>query len=154
MKLGTWVHTQRIQYRKLLSGAAKKGAPLEDFEGESEKTEDEKNFRLTEDRRRRLDEVGFVWSAREIDKATEPVKVSRNSYDDQWDFMFERLREYKEQHGVSGLLIELSISYVQNLLTFVSIMFTRRIVLSQSATSLIRNLVLGSIRSVFSARRC
>ena len=59
------------------------------------------NFRLTEDRRRRLDEVGFVWSARESDKTIESVKVSRNSYDDQWDTMFERLRAYKEVHGVS-----------------------------------------------------
>lgn len=102
LKLGTWVHTQRIQYRKLLSGNAKKGAPPDILEGEaSEKSEEEKNFRLTEDRRRRLDEVGFVWSARESDKAIESVKVSRNSYDDQWDAMFERLKAYKDVHGVS-----------------------------------------------------
>jgi hypothetical protein len=100
LKLGTWVHTQRIQYRKLLSGNVKKGASHEAFEGEaSEKSDEEKNFRLTEDRRRRLDEIGFVWSARESDKAIESVKVSRNSYDDQWDTMFERLRAYKEVHG-------------------------------------------------------
>ena len=85
-----------------MSGNAKKGAAHEVLEGEaSEKSEEEKNFRLTEDRRRRLDEVGFVWSARESDKAIESVKVSRNSYDDQWDAMFERLRAYKEVHGVS-----------------------------------------------------
>lgn len=102
LKLGTWVHTQRIQYRKLLSGNVKKGASHEAFEGEaSEKSDEEKNFRLTEDRRRRLDEIGFVWSARESDKAIESVKSSRNSYDDQWDTMFERLRAYKEVHGVS-----------------------------------------------------
>ena len=97
LKLGTWVHTQRIQYRKLLAGTAKKGAQWEASEGE--KSEDDKNFRLTEDRRRRLDEVGFVWSARENEKANEPVKATRNSYDDQWDAMFERLRAYKERHG-------------------------------------------------------
>lgn len=101
-KLGTWVHTQRIQYRKLVAGTFKNDAPDEVVETEgTEKSEDEKNFRLTEDRRRRLDEVGFVWSARETEKADVPTKLSRNSYDDQWDAMFERLKAYKERHGVS-----------------------------------------------------
>ena len=103
-KLGTWVHTQRIQYRKLLMGASKKEASAEPVEAdgmEDRSEEEEKNFRLTEDRRRRLDEVGFVWSAREVEKASIPVKNTRNSYDDHWDFMFERLKAYKERHGVS-----------------------------------------------------
>ena len=102
VKLGTWVHTQRIQYRKLLTGTSKKEAPAEPVEADGmEKSEEEKNFRLTDDRRRRLDEVGFVWSAREVEKANVPVKLTRNSYDDHWDYMFERLKSYKESHGVS-----------------------------------------------------
>lgn len=98
IKLGTWVHTQRIQYRKMLAGTTKKAT-----EGVgTEQEEEEKNFRLTEDRRRRLDEAGFVWSVRDNEKSDAPAKpLSRNSYDDQWDAMFERLKEYKERHGVS-----------------------------------------------------
>ncbi|EEC44448.1 predicted protein, partial [Phaeodactylum tricornutum CCAP 1055/1] len=42
MKLGTWVHTQRIQYRKL---------PV--------------IGRLTDDRIHRLEELGFIWSLRD-----------------------------------------------------------------------------------------
>lgn len=104
IKLGTWVHTQRIQYRKLVSGSTKKESPLEGVEGEGgEKIEDEKSFRLTEDRRRRLDEIGFIWSARETEKTESRAKMARNSYDDQWDAMFERLKAYKERNGVSLL---------------------------------------------------
>ena len=101
MKLGTWIHTQRIQYRKFLAGSSsKKDGEEEPDEEESQKGEDEQHFRLTEDRRRRLEELGFVWSARETDKASEPARITRNSYDDQWDAMFERLKTYKERHGV------------------------------------------------------
>ena len=56
-------------------------------------------FRLTEERRRRLDDVGFVWSARDSEKNTEPSRITRNSYDDQWDSMFLRLKEYKDRNG-------------------------------------------------------
>ena len=54
---------------------------------------------MTDDRRKRLEEIGFVWSARDSEKANEPNRITRNSYDDQWDGMFERLREYKKKHG-------------------------------------------------------
>lgn len=101
MKLGTWVHTQRIQYRKFLAGTSKKETASEAAEAATEdvKGDDESNFRLTEDRRRRLEEAGFVWSARETEKSTVASRISRNSYDEQWDKMFEKLRGYKEKHG-------------------------------------------------------
>jgi len=157
MKLGTWVHTQRIQYRKFLAGTSKKdgatsesgGGGIEDASGHSAtddmKSEDnstkavgednitkgmgeensaeagveensanaggeeniikagaevdEVSFRLTEDRRKRLEEAGFVWSAREVEKSSEPHRITRNSYDDQWDSMLERLKKFKEKHG-------------------------------------------------------
>lgn len=123
VKLGTWVHTQRIQYRKMLAGTVKKDAgeagvcSIEDSEdacnGEvvveeqpavlptktEEKSAEEQFFRLTDERRRRLEEAGFVWSARDSEKSTEPSRITRNSYDDQWDAMFLRLQAYKEKNG-------------------------------------------------------
>jgi hypothetical protein len=106
IKLGTWVHTQRIQYRKYLAGtSSSKEGQFEDAEDEEEsaKGEEEQHFRLTEDRRQRLDDIGFVWSARDTEKASEPARIPRNSYDNQWDAMFARLVSYKEKHGVSRL---------------------------------------------------
>jgi hypothetical protein len=99
IKLGTWVHTQRIQYRKYLAVAS---GTMDDAEDEEiGKGDEEQHFRLTEDRRQRLDAAGFVWSARDTEKPNEPARIARNSYDDQWDAMFARLVAYKEQHGVS-----------------------------------------------------
>lgn len=137
-KLGTWVHTQRIQFRKLSAGNDKKDtasdgeddaleaqmkadeqlaqdeADMKDAveslvgsdHGENRALEfaerqaaEDQFFRLTEERRRRLDDVGFVWSARDSEKAAEPSRITRNSYDEQWDSMFIRLKEYKEKHG-------------------------------------------------------
>jgi len=102
-KLGTWVHTQRIQFRKLVQGSSKKDDEDDNLVEESkddENKDDEQSYRLTEDRRRRLEEAGFVWSARENEKfAVEPSRITRNSYDDQWDSMFDRLVMYKDKHG-------------------------------------------------------
>jgi hypothetical protein len=103
MKLGTWVHTQRIQYRKMLAGT-KRGidatsdvddVDLDDAEG----GEDDMSYRLTDERRKRLEQVGFIWSAREGEKGTDQSRITRNSYDDQWDNMFQRLEQYKVKHG-------------------------------------------------------
>eukprot|EP00429_Kryptoperidinium_foliaceum_P036643 CAMPEP_0176178096 /NCGR_PEP_ID=MMETSP0120_2-20121206/91256_1 /TAXON_ID=160619 /ORGANISM="Kryptoperidinium foliaceum, Strain CCMP 1326" /LENGTH=1067 /DNA_ID=CAMNT_0017516245 /DNA_START=166 /DNA_END=3371 /DNA_ORIENTATION=+ len=175
LKLGTWCHTQRIQYRKLMAGktttgkssnnnsgkttpvqevtttmsathspggdamdsmmhpqptagneevpspsayatAAPEGSAaaaqqaVEDSYGDSAvaqtianwTAEQAQNFRLTEERRKRLEDVGFCWSAREgNEKATLETsgRISRNSYDDQWDAMFAQLVKYKEEHG-------------------------------------------------------
>lgn len=57
------------------------------------------SFRLTEERRKRLQEAGFIWSARECEKGVETGRITRNSYDDQWDQMFQKLKEYKETRG-------------------------------------------------------
>ncbi|KAL7572037.1 hypothetical protein ACA910_001690 [Epithemia clementina (nom. ined.)] len=102
IKLGTWVHTQRIQYRKL--GHGPKGKDGNASEGEALSDEipkgEEMSYRLTDERRKRLEEVGFVWSARESEAKPDPQqRITRNSYDDLWDAMFERLAAFKEKHG-------------------------------------------------------
>lgn len=63
--------------------------------------EDEISFRLTDERRRKLEEIGFVWSVRESDAKTDQTRMTRNSYDDLWDCMYERLKAFKEKYGVS-----------------------------------------------------
>lgn len=65
--------------------------------------EDEISFRLTDERRRKLEEIGFVWSVRESDAKTDQARMTRNSYDDLWDAMYERLKAFKEKYGVSKL---------------------------------------------------
>ena len=45
---------------------------------------DEVSYRLTEERRARLESIGFVWNMREGEKGTETGRTTRNSYDDQW----------------------------------------------------------------------
>ena len=45
--------------------------------------------RLTPDRKKKLDDLGFVWSLRS------------KRIEDHWDDMFRQLVEYKERHGVS-----------------------------------------------------
>lgn len=116
MKLGTWVHTQRIQYRKLVANKKEDGISEEEevaklLAGHNTNLTEEETaamaccvgeeitFRLTEERRKRLEEVGFVWSAREGEKGIDVARVTRNTYDDQWDNMFEKLKEYKQTHG-------------------------------------------------------
>ena len=130
MKLGTWVHTQRIQYRKLVSVNTKdsgkdnidpssgKLSPSPDVaaandpalqyteENASEiagwTVEQAQSYRLTDARRKRLEEVGFCWSAREsIEKSALETtgRIARNSYDDQWDAMFDLLVKYKADNG-------------------------------------------------------
>uniref|UniRef100_A0A7S3P091 Helicase-associated domain-containing protein n=1 Tax=Amphora coffeiformis TaxID=265554 RepID=A0A7S3P091_9STRA len=107
-RLANWVHTQRIQYRKLMAGARKDNSdkdvmpPPEDVSGSGDITlskEDEISFRLTDERRRKLEEIGFVWSVRESDAKTDQNRMTRNSYDDLWDAMFERLKAFKTKYG-------------------------------------------------------
>lgn len=45
---------------------------------------DEVTYRLTEERRARLESIGFVWNMREGEKGAETGRITRNSYDDQW----------------------------------------------------------------------
>jgi len=106
-KLGTWVHTQRIQYRKLVTG---RSSDTEDayVAEDPTRSEEEQPYRLTAERRRRLEEIGFCWSAREGDKAGEQGKIVRNSYDDQWDYMFNRLKDFKVRvYGILFVCLEL-----------------------------------------------
>ncbi len=100
MKLGTWVHTQRIQNRKLLEGKKNNFSENNDDASQlSDQSEDEICFRLTEDRRKRLADIGFVWSVREAEHSYEASRIVRTSYDDQWDAMFNLLSAYKERYG-------------------------------------------------------
>jgi hypothetical protein len=98
IKLGTWVHTQRIQFRKLTAGT-KKEALTEEEVTALKSCGDEINYRLTEERRLRLEGIGFVWSAREGEKAGDKGRTTRNSYDDQWDNMVVQLKQYQEKNG-------------------------------------------------------
>lgn len=79
------------------------GAPTEEELNEMKKDmggQEEVSYRLTEARRIRLEQVGFIWSAREGEKGTDAAgRITRNSYDDQWDFMFDKLTEYKSKFG-------------------------------------------------------
>ena len=107
MKLGTWVHTQRIQYRKLMAGVKKVTFTEEEVSQLRHAEEEAVTYRLTDERRKRLEEVGFVWSVRagEGEKGFEGAaggagaRITRNSYDDQWDSMFEQLKAYKAKFG-------------------------------------------------------
>lgn len=81
-----------------MAGTAKKEGDAAEFVESGEiKKEDEVTFRLTEERRKRLELVGFLWSSKEyVEKAgTAAPKVTRNSYDSQWDMMYERLLGFK-----------------------------------------------------------
>lgn len=64
--------------------------------------EQAQSYRLTDERRKRLEEVGFCWSAREGNEKTTletSGRITRNSYDDQWDAMFDLLVNYKAERG-------------------------------------------------------
>jgi Helicase associated domain len=71
LKLAKWVETQRQESRKASDGRST-------------------NPRLTEDRIRRLESIGFEWKVKQ--------KMKRY-YDKQWDGMFERLKAFKEANG-------------------------------------------------------
>jgi 4-hydroxyphenylpyruvate dioxygenase-like putative hemolysin len=103
-KLGTWVETQRVQYKKLHQQQGENIAP---------------NNRLNADRLEKLESAGFAWSAKNVRKpkppivATPPTKKkpmvdhvsraqARQRINDQtWTEMYERLAAYKAKYGVS-----------------------------------------------------
>jgi hypothetical protein len=81
---GTWVDTQRVQFRKMkrklaAQGIAYDGPPLREATAAPAKPV---VGRLSEDRIGRLDELGFVWSLR-----------------DDWEKHYEELKEYKNETG-------------------------------------------------------
>ena len=101
MKLGQWIATQRIQYKKLMAGTSTKGEDDSELAASGEpKKEEEASNRLTEQRRKKLEDAGFVWSAKEGEKGLGGTgKITRNSYDNQWDAMYDRLAAFKEENG-------------------------------------------------------
>jgi hypothetical protein len=101
--------------------------------------EDEISFRLTEQRRQKLEEIGFVWSVRESDAKTDQNRMTRNSYDDLWDKMYERLKVYKDRYGV-GQRGESFACMSGSILTFFSFC---RIAWYQSAVKTTRSLAPG-----------
>ena len=56
------------------------------------KCSDEVTYRLTDERRARLESIGFIWKIRDFDKGAEAGRMARNSYDDQW--VSERMAWY------------------------------------------------------------
>ena len=118
LKLGKWVETQRYEYTKLQRAAeqnlVKKGASENAAvsgapdrvgvlavssatgtiackpAGVTSKLGRPVNPRLTEDRLRRLESIGFEWKVKH--------KMKRY-YDKQWDQMFERLLAFKAATG-------------------------------------------------------
>lgn len=90
-QLGGWTHTQRVQYfrrKATYKDTAKVGGSTDSDSAEEVKnglTDEEAVYRLTDDRLRRLEEVGFVWSPREGEKTSEQARAARHTYNDQWD---------------------------------------------------------------------
>ena len=80
VRLGKWVETQRYEFTK------RKRAE----EGEGFAAKSISSSRLTVERQRRLETIGFEWKVKN--------KMKR-FYDKQWDKMFGRLLEYKEKFG-------------------------------------------------------
>jgi len=84
-----WVETQRYEFTKLQRSSFD-DANYDDVKGEGEEKARRTNQRLTENRLRRLEEIGFEWKVKH--------KMKRY-YDKQWDQMFERLLAYKAANG-------------------------------------------------------
>jgi hypothetical protein len=107
------VETQRIQWKKL---------PRTLAEGDTEVVTP--NRRLNDERLKRLQSIGFAWSAKNVRKPkpaspeepmvararksnipTDPVSraaARQQENDRQWMYMYDRLVEYKNKHGVSN----------------------------------------------------
>lgn len=106
-KLGTWVETQRVQYKKLQQLGGESITP---------------NNRLNAERLEKLESVGFAWSAKNMRKSKVPVaslimspmkkkppmpdhisraQARQRVQDQTWNEMYERLMAYKAKYGVS-----------------------------------------------------
>lgn len=102
---GTWVETQRVQYKRLDRDVCEQSG-VESITP---------NKRLCAERLRKLQDIGFAWSAKNIKKpkspstvpAPRPAKIkkkedassktaARNSWHDtMWEEYFEKLKAYK-----------------------------------------------------------
>lgn len=117
-KLGLWVYNQRAQNKKLVSKTSVGGDYFEfktgnehidsndasDVHGKPFESKEEEAIgsRLTEDRRKRLTDIGFSWANAQENKVSNRTQISaakENSYDIQWEAMYERLRAFKEVNG-------------------------------------------------------
>ena len=76
------METQRYEFTKLLRVSSDSSGPSQ--------LKRATNPRLTDERRRRLESIGFEWKVRN--------KMKRY-YDKQWDQMFDRLLEFKAKQG-------------------------------------------------------
>jgi hypothetical protein len=93
LKLGKWVETQRYEYTKLQRAASGAIASTEVKEQEIDPASGKpraSNPRLTEERLRRLESIGFEWKVKH--------KMKRY-YDRQWDAMFDKLLKFREETG-------------------------------------------------------
>lgn len=95
LKLGKWVETQRYEYTKLKRTEATDPATRNEEKVVQEENKPGAkprvtNARLTEERLRRLESIGFEWKVRN--------KMKRY-YDKQWQEMFDQLLEFKSKNG-------------------------------------------------------
>ena len=92
LKLGKWVETQRYEYTKLKRVEANPARTHTEIQDESlfKAKHRATSPRLTEERLRRLEAIGFEWKVRN--------KMKRY-YDKQWQDMFDQLLHFKEKNG-------------------------------------------------------
>ena len=93
LKLGKWVETQRYEYTKLKRAETDPNEKPEELIQEDTKLVGKPrvtNARLTEERLRRLESIGFEWKVRN--------KMKRY-YDKQWQDMFDQLLDFKTKNG-------------------------------------------------------
>jgi Helicase associated domain len=81
VRLGKWVETQRYEYTKMKRA---------EQTGEMEAAKSTPSSRLTADRQRKLESIGFEWTVKN--------KMKRY-YDKKWEEIFERLLAYKQKFG-------------------------------------------------------
>ena len=90
--MGKWVETQRYEYTKLKRAEASPPLKVEDIQEDTKPGAKPRptNARLTEERLRRLESIGFEWKVRN--------KMKRY-YDKQWQDMFDQLLDFKSKNG-------------------------------------------------------
>ena len=82
-KLGTWVDTQRVQYKKMKkSMTTNASSPSSNDQTSSSSAAAQHHRRITLERVQRLEQLGFVWSIR-----------------DDWQKHYEELKEYHSEYG-------------------------------------------------------
>jgi len=107
-KLGTWVETQRVQFKKMWIASGQSEELLASAPDPSIYVMP--NTRLNADRLQRLQEVGFAWSVRKSRSNTGKRKQDQGASDShdnkkqrrndvQWNEMYQRLIQYKNEHG-------------------------------------------------------